>query len=96
MTTLIEKIIARALDEQQNNLFNIISGNIEISKQEIAELKKEIRELRHSIEHTENVLETKVACVEENLGHIENRVQEMYDYQLGPPFIEDKLIDLEG
>ena len=95
MTTLIEKVITRALDEQQKNLFNIISSNSEISKQQIAELKKEINELRQSIEHTENVLEDKVARVEENLGHIESRVQEMYDYQLDPAFIEDKSTDLE-
>ena len=76
-------------------MFNIISGNLEISKQQIPELKKEINELRHSIEHTENVLQDKVARVEENLGHIENCLQEMYDYQLDPSFIEDKLIDLE-
>ena len=95
LTTLIEKIITRELDEQQKNLFNIIRGNFEISKQQIAELKKKINELRHSIEHTENVLEDKVAHVEEHLEHIENRVQEMYDYQLDPSFIEEKLIDLE-
>ena len=71
LTTLIERIITRALDEQQNNLLNIISGNFEISKQQIAELKKEINELKQSIEYTENVLEDKVARVEENLGHIE-------------------------
>ena len=80
LTTLIEKTITRALDEQQKNLFNIISGNFEISKQQIAELKKEINELRQSIEHTENVLEDKVTRVQENLGHTENRVQEMYGY----------------
>ena len=95
LTTVIEKIITRALDEQQKSLFNIISGNFEISKQQISELKKEINELRQSIEHTEKVLEDKVARVEENLGHIESRVQEIYDYQLDPTFIEDKLIDLE-
>ena len=55
----------------------------------------EIKELRHSIDHTENVLEDKVARVEGNLGHIEIRVKEMYDYKLGPSFIEDKLIDLQ-
>ena len=71
LTTLLEKIVTRALDEQQKNLFSIISGNFEISKQQIAELKKEINELRHTIEHTENVLEDKVARVEENLEHIE-------------------------
>ena len=87
LTTLIEKIILRALDEQQKNLFNVISGNFEISKQQIAELKKE--------NVTKNVLEDKVARVEQNLGHIENRIREMYDYQLDPSFIEDKLIDLE-
>ena len=65
LTTLIEKMITRALDEQQKNLFNIISGNFEISKQQIVELKKETNELRKSIEHTENVLEAKVARVEE-------------------------------
>ena len=86
------KKITRALDEQQKTLFNIKSSTFEISKQRIAELKKETNELRHSIEHT---LEDKVARVEENLEHIENRVEEMYDYQLDPFFIEDKLIDLE-
>ena len=32
LKALIEKIIARALDEQQKNLFNIISGNFKILK----------------------------------------------------------------
>ena len=54
-------------------------------------LKKEVIKLRHSIEHIENVLEDKVARVEENLRHIESRVQEMYDYKLDPAFIEDKV-----
>ena len=76
-------------------MFNIIRGNFKISKQQIAELKKEINELRQSIEHTENLLEDKVARVKGNLRHIGNRVQQMYEYQHNPVFIEDKLIDLE-
>ena len=103
LTTPRKKIITRAFDEQQNNLFNvmsgikwyinvILSGNFEISKQQIAEV---INELKQSIEHTKKVLEDKVACVEENLGHIESRVQEIFDYQIDPAIIEDKLIDLE-
>ena len=67
-------------------MFNIISGNFEISRQQIAELKKEINEIKQNIEHTENVLNDKVERVEENLGHIESRVQEIYDYQLYPAF----------
>ena len=84
LTTLIEKIITRAVDEQQKNLLNIISGSFELSKQQIAELKKEINELRLYIEHIEIVLEDKVARVEENLEQIESRVQEMYYHQLDP------------
>ena len=34
--TTTEKVIIRALDEQKKNLFNIMSGNFEISKQQIA------------------------------------------------------------
>ena len=74
-------------------MFNIVSGNCEISKQQIAEPKKEINELRQSIEHSGNTLKGKAAHMEENLGHIEGHVQEMY--QLDPAFIEDKLIDLK-
>ena len=76
-------------------MFNIISGDFGISKLPIDELKKEVNELRHNIEHTKNVLEDKVARVEENLEHIESRAQEMYDYQLDLAFAEAKIIDLE-
>ena len=76
-------------------MFNIISGNFEISKQQISELGKEINELSQSIEYTENVLEKKVASVEENLGHIKNCIQEMHGYQLDPDITEVKLNDLQ-
>ena len=33
--------------------------------------------------------------MEENLEHIESRLQEIYGYELDLAFIEDKLIDLE-
>ena len=33
--------------------------------------------------------------MEENLGNLESRVQEIYDYQLDTTFIKDKLTDLE-
>ena len=42
----------------------------------------------------DTALEDKVAPMEENLGHIESRVQDMYDSQLDLAFIEDKLVDL--
>ena len=70
LTAVIEKIITKALDEQQRNLISIIKGDFEISKQQIPELKKEMNELRHA----ENVLEDKVAPVEEKLRNIEGRI----------------------
>ena len=60
----IKKIKTKALDEQQKNLFTITSGNFQISKIQIAELKKKINELRQSMQHTENVLEDNSAQVE--------------------------------
>lgn len=33
--------------------------------------------------------------MEENLGHIQNHLQEMYDFHLDPHLIEDKLTNLE-
>ena len=33
--------------------------------------------------------------MEENLENLESRVLDMYDYQLDPDFIKDKLTDLE-
>ena len=69
-------------------MLNIVSGNFEILKQQIAELKKEINELRYSIEHTENVLEVSSMRGREFRAHWKS-------IQLDPSFIEDKLIDLE-
>ena len=33
--------------------------------------------------------------MEDNLGHIQNHLQKMYDFHLDPHLIEDKLTDLE-
>ena len=76
-------------------MFNIISGNFEISKQRIAELKKETEEISQNIEYTETFFKDMVQCVEENLVHIASRAQETYDFQLDVAFIADTLIDLK-
>ena len=82
LTTLIEKIITKAFEEQQKNLFSIIKANFEISKQQIAELKKKINELIQRIEHAENVLEDRVACAEEKLGNIESHIIIFWDFSM--------------
>ena len=51
--------------------------------------------MRKSIEFTENQLEEKVKNAENKLADIEHRINEIYDYQIDPDYVERKLIDLE-
>ena len=51
--------------------------------------------MRKSIEFTENQLQEKVNNAENKLVHIEQRIERIYDYQIGPDYVEQKLIDLD-
>ena len=51
--------------------------------------------MRKSIEFTENQLEEKANNAESKLADIEHRIEEIYDYQIDPEYVEQKLIDLE-
>ena len=51
--------------------------------------------MRKSIELTENQLEEKVNNLEHKLADIEHQVEEIYDYQIDPEYVEQKVIDLE-
>ena len=53
--------------KQQQQISKIIENNLVITKQEIGKLREEINDLKKSIEFTENVLEEKVAKVEQNV-----------------------------
>ena len=53
LTTLMKKIFAEKLEEQQS-LLKLISGNFEIMK-EIKNIESEVNELKKSIEFTENL-----------------------------------------
>ena len=44
---------------------------------------------------TENQLEEKVNNAENKRADIEHRTEEIYDYQIDPEYVEQKLIDLE-
>ena len=51
--------------------------------------------MRKSIEFTENQVEEKVNNAENKQADIEHRIEEIYDYQIDPEYVEQKLIDLE-
>ena len=87
--------IQRRVRSTRKNISNLLSGIFSITKQQIEEVKKEVLHLRKSIEFTENQLQEKVKHAENKLVHIEQRIKRIYDYQIGPDYVEQKLIDLD-
>ena len=91
LTRLIRKIFQEEFKKHEVHITNIISSNFKITKEEIKksqeqtkELKKEVTDLKSSIEHTDA-----------DLNDLSDRVDEIYDYQVDPEYVTNKLIDLE-
>ena len=71
MTILIREIFRDEFEKQQKNLLNLMSGNLEITMNEIKSIKTEMNDLKKSIELTENVLEEKVQKCQEKAEHLD-------------------------
>ena len=91
LTQLIRKIFQEEFEKQEVHITNIISPNFKITMEEIRklqepikELKKEVTDLKSSVEHTDA-----------DLDDLTDRVDEIYDYQMGAEYVTNKLIDLE-
>ena len=91
LTQLIRKIFQEEFRKQEVYVTNIISSNFKItakeikkSQEQIKELKKEVTDLKSSMEHTDA-----------NLSDLSNRVDEIYDYQVDPEYVTNKLTNLE-
>ena len=69
-------------EKQQNNLPNLIRDNFEITMKEIKSIKTAMNDLKKSIEFTENVLEEKVQNCQEKAEHLNERIREIYEWQL--------------
>ena len=82
LTTLIREIFSEEFEKQQNNLPNLIRDNLEITMKEIKSIKTEMNDLKKSIEFTENVLEEKVQDCQEKAEHLNERIREIYEWQL--------------
>ena len=95
LTTLMREIFRKDFEKQQKNLLNLISGNLEIPMKEIKSTKTEMDDLKKSIEFTENVLEEKVQKCQEKAEHLDERIREIYEWQLDPEYVHNKLVDLE-
>ena len=94
LTTLIREIFKEKF-EKQGNLLNLVSCNLEITMKETKSIKTEMNDLKKSIEFTENVLEEKVQKCQEKAEHLDERIREIYEWQLDPEYIHNKFVDLE-
>ena len=91
LTQLIRKIFQEEFKKQEVHITNIISSNfkitmeeIEKSQEQIKKLKKELADLKSGVQHTDA-----------GLNGLSDRVDEIYDYQVDPEYVTNKLIDLE-
>ena len=91
LTELIKSIFKEEFEIQQRNIITLISGNFEITMQEIKKVNNEINELKTSIEQTDEVLQERMEKIEENYDHINSKVNEIYEYQMDPQYVEKTL-----
>ena len=61
---------------------------------EIKNIKSEENELKKSIKFTEEVLEDKVQNIGRKVSSLEEKAEEINDYQINPDETEKKLTDL--
>ena len=92
---LIKKIFAEEFQKQEKNIINIISCNFEITMKKIKDLKAEVSDRKDSLEFTQNFIENEAEKLETKLDNLEDKVQDIWDYQIDPDYIQHKLIELE-
>ena len=91
---VMKEIFQEEFKKKERNILNI-SGNFEIIMNEIKNLKQEISELKSRLDFTEDVLEKKVEKLEENIKGVDARVRDIYEYQVDPNLLLEKLAELE-
>ena len=74
LTELIKIIFKEEFETQQKNIVTLISGNFEITMQEIKKVNNEINELKTSIDQTDEVLQERMEKIEEKYDHINSKV----------------------
>ena len=94
LVLLMKEIFQEEFKKKERNILNI-SGNFEIIMNEIKNLKQEIIELKSRLDFTEDVLEKKVEKLEENIKGVDARVRDIYEYQVDPNLLLEKLAELE-
>ena len=99
---LMKTVFEEEFVKQQQQISKIIENNLVTTKQEIGKLREEINDLKKSIEFTENVLEEKVAKVEQNVCELQGKFKKVEedvtytnDYIEDAENIHNKLVELQ-
>ena len=95
ITKPVKEIFEEELKKQEVNITKIISNNFTLTMKEIKSLKQEINDLKESIELTQNDLGEKDADVEKKISTFEIKMDETYDYQIEPDYVNDSLLELQ-
>ena len=64
--------------------------------QEIKSLKNEVNELKKSTEFAQNDLEERVNNVEENMCKVKEDLEEIYEYQIDPDYVNYSLLGIRN
>ena len=94
LTRLPESIFEEEFERQQQNIINIIIGNFDIQMREIRYLITKLSDLRQSLKIAEDTLEVKVKDLKSENEKLKTIMKGLYEYQIVPEFVENKLVDL--
>ena len=96
MRSVLKRVFEDQFKKQEQNLAKIISGNLEITMQEIKSLKNEVNELKKSMGFMQNDQEERVNNVEENMCKVKEDLKEIYEYQIDPDYVNDNLTGIRN
>ena len=95
ITNIFKEVFEEKFKEQEVRITKIISGHFTLTMKELQSLTQEVKDLDESIEFTQNDLVENVSDVEKKISTFEIKMNEMYDYQIDPNYVNDSLSELQ-
>ena len=94
LADMIRGIFKEEFEKQQVSLLAVISGNLEITRKEIKEVKEQVSSFQESLEFTQATLDAKIKTADEHLEILKRKVKDFTE-AMDPRYVNDKLIELE-
>ena len=87
--------VIRSISTSEIILFLIITIHLEVSR-EVRELKTKLSDLKQILEFTADTFNEKVSDLNSENGKFKTKIKELYEYQIDPKFVENKVVELEN